>query len=115
MAGLEDPNTVDLVGLGADGRALMIMVESRMWGTAEAQGRQLREKINAYAGFVIDGSLARLYPETTGRPVDVQLDCIDIPNGEVAAIIEHAGRQLAKLGIGFRLNVVRGSSERGST
>jgi hypothetical protein len=105
VAGVAHANVVDVVGQDALGRFLMIMVESRAWGTDEAQASQLREKINAYAGFILDGSLARHYPETAGQPVDIQLDCAETPRGEFATILEHAAIQLQRLGIGFRVNV----------
>ncbi|XHF24539.1 hypothetical protein NR792_29845 [Corallococcus exercitus] len=83
----------------------MIMVEARAWGAEAAQASQLKEKINAYAGFIMDGSLARQYPETAGQPVDIQLDCCEAPRGEFATILKHAAMQLQRLGIGLRVNV----------
>ena len=105
MPGLAQANVVDVVGQDASGRYLVIMVESRAWGTDPAQGSQLKEKINAYAGFIMDGTLARQYPETTGQPVDIQLSCCETPYGDFARILEHAAVQLQRLGIGLRVNV----------
>lgn len=105
MAGIADIDMIDLVGQNADGRFLIIMVETRRWGEDPNQGTQLRQKINAYAGFITDGSLARHYPETTGQPVDIQLDCVEAPSGEFVTITDHATAHLLKLGIGFRINV----------
>jgi hypothetical protein len=81
------------------------MVESRAWGTAAAQASQLKEKINAYAGVIMDGTLARQYPETAGQPVDIQLNCCEAPSGEFAKILDHAAKQLQRLGIGLRVNI----------
>jgi hypothetical protein len=105
VAGVSQANVVDLVGQDASGRFLLIMVEWRAWSTDEAQASQLKAKINAYAGCIMDGSLARLYPETAGQPVDIQLNCAETPSGEFATILEHAALQLQRLGIGFRMNV----------
>ena len=105
MSGLAEANVVDLVGQDASGRYLVIMVESRGWGAEVAQASQLKEKINAYAAFIMDGTLARRYPETAGQPVDIQLNCSEKPSGEFATILEHAAIQLRRLGIGFRLNI----------
>lgn len=108
MAGLAEPNVIDLVGQDADGRFLLIMVETRAWGSDAQQGSQLKEKINAYAGFIMDGGLARHYPEAAGRRVDIQLNCADSPppDGEIPSILRHAASQLDKAGIGFRLKVL---------
>jgi hypothetical protein len=75
-------------------------------GVDPRQSDQLREKINAYAGFILDGSLARHYPETVGRSVRIQLDCMETPTGDFAAITDHAARALEGLDIGFRVNVL---------
>jgi hypothetical protein len=107
MGGVFQTNVVDIVGQDASGRILVIMVESRAWGADDAQASQLKDKINAYAGFITDGSLARHYPETIGHPVDVQLNCPEAPNGEFAKIVEHARMQLQRLGIGFRVKIMR--------
>jgi hypothetical protein len=105
VPGVAQANVVDVVGQDASGRYLMIMVEPRPWGTEEAQASQLKEKINAYAGFILDGTLARQYPESAGQPVDIQLDCSETPSGEFATILQHAAMQLQRLGIGFRVHI----------
>ena len=105
MPGVAQANVVDVVGQDASGRYLMIMVESRAWGSDTAQASQLKEKINAYAGFIMDGTLAQQYPEAAGQPVDIQLNCCEAPSGEFATILDHAARQLQRLGIGLRVNV----------
>lgn len=63
MAGIADPNTIDLVAQDTDGTYLLVMIEDRPWGVVDEQATQLREKINTYAGYVLDGSLAQQYPE----------------------------------------------------
>jgi hypothetical protein len=66
----------------------------------------LREKINAYAGFIINGSLLRQFPVAEGRHVIIQLDCPEPPSGEIAAIVEHTVTELSKLGIGFQVHIL---------
>jgi len=105
MAGIAQTNVVDIVARDASGRFLVIMVEDRVWGAEDAQAAQLKEKMNTYATFIMDGSLARRYPETAGQPVDIQLNCPETPTGEFATILGHTATQLQKLGIGFRVNV----------
>jgi hypothetical protein len=78
---------------------MLVIIEDRPWGSDPSQPAQLREKINTYAGYVIDGSLSRDYPETVERPVRVQITCADQPCGDIAAIIEHARTKLGELGI----------------
>jgi hypothetical protein len=106
VAGIQDPGVVDLVAQDAEGTFLVVMVEERPWGADPEQPRQLREKINAYAGCILDGSLAARYPELAVGPIRIQLNCPREPAGEIAAITAHAAAQLARLGIGFAVRVL---------
>lgn len=105
MAGITDTNTIDLVAQDAHGNYMLVMIESRLWNNASAQGQQLMDKINAYTGFIVDGSLARHYPHTAGQRVQIRLDCPEPPHGHLAHIIAHAAQELGKLDIGFLVNV----------
>ncbi len=104
MPGIADMNTIDLVAQDADGTYLLVMVEERSWGSDPDQARQLQEKINTYAGYVLDGSMARAYPETAGGPVRIRLDCAETPTGHFAHITTHARSQLAAHNIDFQVN-----------
>lgn len=98
MSGIAHVNVVDVVGQDASGRYLLIMVESRPWGATAGQAAELRKKIDAYERFIMDGGLARRYPETTGQPVDIQLNCCETPTGQFATIIARATTQLQRSG-----------------
>ncbi|MBB2974950.1 hypothetical protein FHX49_000491 [Microbacterium endophyticum] len=104
MSGIADTNTIDLVAQDADGTYLLVMVESRPWGSDAAQATQLQNKINTYAGYALDGLLAEHYPETVGQPVAIRLHCVDTPTGEFADIAAQAADQLATYAIAFRVN-----------
>lgn len=108
VGGVANTKVVDVVGKDASGRILLIMIESRGWGTEDAQATQLKEKINAYAGYILNGSLARKYPETVGCAVDIQLECQETPHGEFAEILAHGATQLQQFGIGLRVKVAGG-------
>lgn len=104
MAGIADTNTIDVVAQDADGTYLLVMVEDRRWGAEEEQEAQLREKLNTYAGFVLDGDLTAQYSETAGAQVKIRLDCVEAPSGHFAHITSHAAAQLAAHGIRFEVN-----------
>jgi hypothetical protein len=104
MPGIADTNTIDLVAQEANGTVLLVMFEERRWGSDPDQATQLQEKINLYAGYVLDGSLARQYPETTGKPVRIRLDCAEMPTGHLAHITAHAASQLGARAIDFQVN-----------
>lgn len=104
MSGIADANTIDLVAQDADGTYLLVMIEERPWGSDPNQVTQLKGKINTYAHYVLDGSLARKYPETAAGPVRIRLDCTAAPTGHYAQVAAHAASQLAACGIDFQIN-----------
>jgi hypothetical protein len=103
-SGVENPNVIDLVAQDAEGVYMVIMTETRPWGTAPEQPEQLKQKINTYAAYVLDGTLASQYPETADQPVRIQLNCPEPPTGEIAVITDWAGRRLREYGIRFAVN-----------
>jgi len=105
MAGVAQTNVIDLVAQDASGKILLVMIESRPWGETSGMSSELREKINTYATFILDGGLVRQYPAAKGLPVDLQLNCPSAPTGPYAAIVEHATAQLKPAGIGFRVSI----------
>jgi hypothetical protein len=106
MSGLQDPETVDVVAHDPHSQEyLLVMVEDRPWGHEPGQAQQLRAKINAYVGFVVDGRLQRHYPETAGERVRLQLDCYSTPSREILTIIDHANAKLGELSMRLTVNV----------
>ena len=105
MAGLQEPETIDLVAQAADGRYLLVMVETRPWGTDPAQPDQLKAKINTYAQFALDGGLLSHYPQAANQAVVIRLDCPEPPDDEINAITSRAAEQLAKFDIEVAVNV----------
>lgn len=107
MAGIEHTNTVDLVTHDPEtDEYALIMVETRPWQNSPDQLAQLREKINNYAVFALEGGLIRAYPEATNKPLRVQLDCVEAPTGEAADLVELATERLREHRIRFVVNVL---------
>ena len=105
MAGIEEPETIDLVAQAADGRYLLVMVETRPWGTDPAQPDQLKAKINTYAQFALDGELLRHYPQAVNQPIAIQLDCPEPPDDAISAVTSRAAEQLAKFEVDVIVNI----------
>lgn len=104
MPGLENPNMVDVVAQDPDGEIAVVMVETRPWTANPDQVEQLKQKINAYAHYVLDGTLTQHYPQAADKPVRIQLDCPEPPTSDIAALIDWATGQLRAYGISFRVN-----------
>lgn len=106
MSGIADTNSIDLIAQDHDGTYLLIMVEDRPWGAEPDQTDQLQAKINTYAGYILDGSMARHFPETMGNLVRIRLDCAEAPTGHSGHVVAHAATQLAHFNIGFVVNPI---------
>jgi hypothetical protein len=105
MAGIHESETIDLVAQAADGRYLLVMIETRPWATDPGQADQLKAKINTYAQFALDGGLLRHYPEAANQPIAIRLDCPSTPDEQTSAILARAAEHLAQFGIDVLVNV----------
>ncbi len=106
--GVANPRVVDLIGLDSDSdEVYLVMLEERPWGADPEQLRQLENKFNAYLGYLLDGYLAREYPQYEGKRVRFQLDCASAPEGEAIAFLNGARNFAAGEGIRFVVNVVQ--------
>jgi hypothetical protein len=81
------------------------MVEPRPWGTSPEQPEQLKQKINAYAGYILDGTLISTFPQMADQPVRIHLDCVQAPSPEIATIVDWAAGQLRAYDIAITVNV----------
>ncbi len=95
MAGLHEPEVIDLVAQEEDGTALLVIVETRPWSTPSEQADQLKAKLNTYAQFILDGGLVSHYPELDGRPATIRLECAMKPPGVIQDTLRVAGDRLS--------------------
>lgn len=95
MTGIRDPWVIDLVAQEEDGAALLVIVESQSWTSLPKQANQLKAKLNTYTQFILDGSLARQYPELDGRTTTIRLDCAMKPPEVIQDILRIAGERLS--------------------
>jgi hypothetical protein len=108
VAGLNDPNVVDLITYDEPtGEYALIMVAGEPWSDTNEQLTQLLLKMNTYLMFVVDGGFASSYPEATGKPVRLQLDCIATPTGSVLEVLEHMRPKLTEYDIQLVVNVLK--------
>lgn len=83
IRGVENPDIIDLITPDpATGEVVLVIVESRPWGSDPKQLEQFDEKLNRYLVYVLDNHLSKQYPQYTGRPVRIQIDCADKPAGQ---------------------------------
>jgi hypothetical protein len=106
--GVENPRIVDLIAPDrGTGQVVLRMLEPRPWGSDPQQLHQLEDKLNSYFSYVLDGFLARDYPQYEGRPVRIELACraAAVPGSEEEAFLRAVERFCARNGLTFAVAV----------
>lgn len=72
---IEQTDTIDFVNIDtASGDVLLTISDHLDWDETEGQHLLLlQEKLNAYLRFIEGGELYQRYPETSGRPIVIQI------------------------------------------
>jgi hypothetical protein len=103
MAGIEDPDVVDLITVAQSGEYALIMVAEAPWTDTPEQLSQLLHEINTYLAFATEGGLASAYPESIGKPLRFQLNCLYPATDAVHQVIGHVRPRLGERGIRFEV------------
>lgn len=106
MADLDEPATVDLVTQDAEGGFALILIHAEPWSNDGHDVARLREKLNNYATYALDGQLVDTYPEASGARVRIQVDSVEEPNGDVAELLATARRGLARHSIDLVTTII---------
>jgi hypothetical protein len=94
--GVRNPAVIDLFAFDQTrDEVLLVMNEPRPWNGGDAQLHQLQEKFNAYASFILDGEMIDAHPEFVGKPVRIELRCMEMPNERALTFIGAIHDQLA--------------------
>jgi hypothetical protein len=106
VSGVEDPGTVDLITVDANGTYRLIMIETRPWDPSSERLTQLSIKVHNYVSFALDGDLTRTYPEAEGMAVGLQLDCVGAPDAQTQAFIDKLNKRLVTHGLALEVNIL---------
>lgn len=91
------------------GEVVLAVAEPRRWASGEAAKRQLaehEEKLNSYFGYVLDGHLAKQYPQYADMPVRVELRCVQEPGDDQRLFLGAVTRFCAENGLRFVVKVM---------
>ena len=102
--GVANPRGLDALAFDKEtGEIVLIMVEPRPWDGSEQRIFQLQEKVNAYLSFALDGELFDTFPQLTGKPIRLQLDCAVPPDSMtehfITAVRDHIALQDMKFAV----------------
>ncbi len=103
--GVHNPRVIDLITYLAKADTVeLLMIETRSWDlSTPLQGLQIEEKLNSYLGYILDGYLAKDYPQYAGKQVTIALDCPELPRGPIADLTQAMSKYLNDIAIGFEL------------
>jgi hypothetical protein len=105
--GVTNPRVIDLISLDTESDEVVLSIlETRPWGSDPSQLAQLEDKLNSYLAYVLEGWLARQYPQYEGRKVRFQLDCAAAPGATEERFLRAAMNFAAGEGIGFTVRIV---------
>lgn len=105
--GAHNPRIVDLIARDPERDEVVLAIfEPRPWDGSRRRLLQLEDKLNSYFGYVLDGFLAREYPDYDGMPVCIRLDCIEEPGEAEKPFMAAAARFSAAHGLRFEVRVV---------
>jgi len=104
--GVENPRIVDLIAPDpVEGEVVLAILEGRLWTGGRAQLEQHEEKLNSYFAYVLDGHLAKQYPQYRDLPVRIELRCAEAPGEPERPFLAAAARFAASQGMRFVVEV----------
>ncbi len=105
--GVLNPHVIDLISLDPEANeVVLLMLEKRPWGTVPNQLEQLDDKYNSYVSYVLDGHLAKQYPQYADKAVRIQLDCASPPGSQEQVRINAMRNFAVSERLRFRMNVI---------
>jgi hypothetical protein len=100
--GVENPRIVDLIAPDpGSGEIVLSLLEGRPWSGGREQLEQHDEKLDAYFVYVLDGHLAREYPQYKGMPARIELVCVEEPGEAERPFLGGVSRAAADNGLRF--------------
>lgn len=105
MAGVKDPNVVDVVSLDPQtDQCVLVAVEDRPWSSPSILV-QLQQKMEFYLTFALYGELVAKFPEANGKGVRIRLECAFSPPLDARAVLQRLHQALQTHGVGFEVRV----------
>lgn len=106
--GVLNPRIVDLIAADRRrGEVVLSILEARPWSGDRRQLEEHEEKLNAYFVYVLDGHLARDYPQYKGMPARIELVCVEEPGEAERPFLAAVARTAAENGLAFAVRLDR--------
>jgi hypothetical protein len=92
---------------------VMLEVQQSEWLRQRAMWL-LEEKLNVYAGFILDGQMTALHPASNKENTTIVVASVDPLPEEVLKVLEHAERAFQRYGLRIRWNPEGGMPKDGT-
>jgi hypothetical protein len=73
MAGIDDPDEIDVIAEDVDGNALLSIVQRGAWSADGSERGRLKRKLRTYLRYALTGQMVNTHPSLRGRPVVIAL------------------------------------------
>ncbi|WP_044421620.1 DUF6572 domain-containing protein [Pseudomonas syringae group genomosp. 3] len=101
---IEQIGIVDAIGVDKEtGKVVLTISDHLEWNSEHLL--LLQEKLNLYIGFVENGELLEVYPDSKGREVIVNVNCKYPPDVRGMEFLSRVGSVVKQAGIGFSFQV----------
>lgn len=105
--GVENPRIVDLITHNKEtNEVILVMIETRDWGSEPKQLKQIEDKYNTYLGYILDGFLVKDYPQYDGYRACIRIDCKLAPREEEQDFFRAVSQYAESQNIKFEINVL---------
>jgi len=106
--GLQHPDIIDEVAHHAkDDTVVLTIREDTAWDGSDERIAALRAKINTYVAFVVQGQLAKEYPDLVGKSIVISLRCIQHrPDEKTMRFLDEANAKVARYRIQIRVFII---------
>lgn len=105
-SGVDHPEVIDVVTHDpTKTHWKLIVVEAGSWDGSPERLLLLQEKLNSYLRFITSGQMARLYPESAGKSVAIQIDLYEKPDEATTTFVDEVRSVLRKSQIPLYMNL----------
>ena len=105
--GVQNPKIIDLISLDkSDDTVVLHMIEPRPWLKTKGHFLEIEDKFNSYLAYVLDGFLAKHYPQYAAKMVRFVFECAACPSRDEEPFITAMKSYALSHNIDFELKVL---------
>jgi hypothetical protein len=104
---VQKEGVIDIVAHDKSGVWDVVMVEERQWDGSAQQLQQLKNKVELYLEYALDGPMDQGFPDSKGKPKRIRLFCASLPTGPTAQFVDRLKRFAATYGVGFDVQLIK--------